>query len=255
MSRREAGAWLLARSGEGEAAVDHALDQAVTEPEGPAVGAYTVTWDPATRFAIWPGHEPDVTPVSGPAAQLMCEATRRARQHAARITAARGGTGSPAARTALAAAGTASTEQAVRSYRAGGPWLDDGQAAWLSVVLADTQVRNDALSRMDPEYRDAHQMLWSDVTRRAQPGYVAAPASLLAFTALQCGDQQVAAAALDRALADQPSYPLAHLLAKAHRAGLPAARYIPTPAPGRSGASRARAAARDPGHLTPEPEM
>jgi hypothetical protein len=201
MSRYQAEAWLLARSGEGAATVDHALRQAVTEPEGPAVGAYTLTWDPAARFAIWPGHEPKVTPVSGPAAQLMREATRHARQHAARITAAHGNPGSPAAHAALASAGTAAAEQAVRSYRSGGPRLDDGQAAWLSVVLADTQVRNDVLSRMDPDYRDAHQMLWSDVTRRAQPGYAAAPASLLAFTALQSGDQQLAAAALNRALA------------------------------------------------------
>jgi hypothetical protein len=32
---------------------------------------------------------------------------------------------------------------------------------------------------MDPAYLDAHRRLWIDVTRRAQPGYVAAPASLL----------------------------------------------------------------------------
>jgi Domain of unknown function (DUF4192) len=38
---------------------------------------------------------------------------------------------------------------------------------------------------MDPAHLDAHRRLWIDVTRRAQPGYVAAPASLLAFATWQ----------------------------------------------------------------------
>ena len=55
-----------------------------------------------------------------------------------------------------------------------------------------------------PSHRDAHRRLWTDVVRRAQPGYVAAPASLLAFTAWQAGDGALANIALDRALADDP---------------------------------------------------
>jgi hypothetical protein len=51
--------------------------------------------------------------------------------------------------------------------------------------------------------RDAHRRLWTDVVSRAQPGYVAAPASL-AFTALQGGDGALANIALERALADTP---------------------------------------------------
>ena len=31
---------------------------------------------------------------------------------------------------------------------------------------------------MDPGHRDAHLRLWTDLTRRAQPGYIPAPASL-----------------------------------------------------------------------------
>jgi hypothetical protein len=34
---------------------------------------------------------------------------------------------------------------------------------------------------MDPGHSEAHKRLWTDVVRRAQPGYVAAPASLLAL--------------------------------------------------------------------------
>ena len=32
-------------------------------------------------------------------------------------------------------------------------------------------------------YRDSHLRLWTDLVGRAQPGYLAAPATLLAFTA------------------------------------------------------------------------
>jgi len=45
----------------------------------------------------------------------------------------------------------------------------------------DRRAEDDAWARMDPRYRDAHRRLWIDVTRRAQPGYVAAPAALLAL--------------------------------------------------------------------------
>ena len=54
---------------------------------------------------------------------------------------------------------------------------------------------------MDPEHHAAHARLWTDLTRRACPGYVAAPAALLAFTAWQAGNGALANLALDRALA------------------------------------------------------
>jgi hypothetical protein len=74
---------------------------------------------------------------------------------------------------------------------------------------------------MDPAHRDAHGRLWTDLTRRAQPGYVAAPASLLAFTAWQCGNGALANVALDRALADTPGYSMAQLLRDVIDAGAP----------------------------------
>jgi Domain of unknown function (DUF4192) len=57
---------------------------------------------------------------------------------------------------------------------------------------------------MDPEHNEAHLRLWADVTRLAQPGYVAPPAALLAFTAWQSGNGTFANTALDRAPADRP---------------------------------------------------
>jgi hypothetical protein len=93
--------------------------------------------------------------------------------------------------------------------------------AWLSVALAHLPVRDDAWARMDPEYRDAHLRLWSDVVRRARRTYLAAPASLLAFTAWQCGQGALANIALDRALAADPGYSLAQLLRDILDAGVP----------------------------------
>jgi hypothetical protein len=74
---------------------------------------------------------------------------------------------------------------------------------------------------MDPGHADAHLRLWTDLTRRAQPGYVAAPASLLAFVAWQSGDGALANVALDRALADDPQYSMAQLLRQVITAGTP----------------------------------
>jgi hypothetical protein len=74
---------------------------------------------------------------------------------------------------------------------------------------------------MDPGHADAHLRLWTDLTRRAQPGYVAAPASLLAFVAWQSGDGALANVALDRALADDPAYSMALLLRQVITAGTP----------------------------------
>jgi len=74
---------------------------------------------------------------------------------------------------------------------------------------------------MDPAHQEAHRRLWTDVIRRAQPGYVAAPASLLAFVAWQAGDGALANVALDRALADEPRYSMAQLLRQVITAGAP----------------------------------
>jgi hypothetical protein len=109
---------------------------------------------------------------------------------------------------------------AIRRYRTGSS--DPGEhAALLTVALGQLRVRDDAWSRMEPEYRDAHLRLWTDLTRLARPGYVAAPASLLAFVAWQSGDGALGNVALDRALADNPRYSMALLLREALDAGAP----------------------------------
>ncbi len=162
-----------------------------------------------------------VAPVRGGAADSMRRATRRAERHAARLLATvRTSPRRGAARRLVAAEGLAAVGAMIASYRGGGSATDD-EVAWLTVALRDLRVRDDAWARMDPAYAEAHLRLWTDVTRRAQPGHVAAPAALLAFVAWQSGDGALANVALDRALADDPRYSMALLLRQVIAAGAP----------------------------------
>jgi len=155
-----------------------------------------------------------LAPLHGPAADAMEQATARAERAAARQLTGSGPD-------ALDAAGLAAVREAIACYRGGGHLTDPGEFARLGLVLTSLRVRDDAWARMDPAHRDAHLRLWTDLTRRARPGYVAGPASLLAFTAWQAGDGALANLALDRALADDPGYSMAELLRDALAAGLP----------------------------------
>jgi len=110
---------------------------------------------------------------------------------------------------------------ALAAYRGGGRFATDDQVAWLSLSLSSLRIRDDAWARMDPVYRAAHTRLWTDVVRRAERGYLPAPASLLAFTAWQCGNGALANVALDRALEADPGYSMALLLRSTIDAGAP----------------------------------
>jgi hypothetical protein len=163
-----------------------------------------------------------VAPLGGIDAESMRQATRRAERHVRQLLArVRKSSRLGAARRMIAAEGLNAVGSMIGTYRAGGRYATDYQLAWITVTLRDLRVRDDAWARMDPEHADAHRRLWTDVTRRAQPGYVAAPASLLAFVAWQSGDGALANVALDRALADEPQYSMALLLRQVITAGTP----------------------------------
>jgi Domain of unknown function (DUF4192) len=162
-----------------------------------------------------------LAPVTGPAAVQMAKATARAERTAERLLDKDGPH-------ALGRPGLARVREAISIYREGGSLTPDARHAFLALVLLYLPVRDDAWARMDPDHRDAHRRLWADVVRRAQPGYVAAPASLLAFTAWQCGDGALANIALDRALDDDPDYSMALLLRTCLDGGLaPSLAYLP----------------------------
>jgi hypothetical protein len=132
----------------------------------------------------------------------------------------------------VADAGRRSVRLAVTRYRRGGQLTDHhDELAWLGVALTDMRVRDDAWARMDPEYNADHQRLWVDLVRHLPSQYVPAPAALLAFTAWQAGEGALASLAIERALAADPDYSMAQLIADALHAGLPpsAARLPMTP--------------------------
>ena len=165
-----------------------------------------------------------VAPLGGIAAESMRQATRRAEQHVARLLAkVRKSARLGAARHMIAAEGLAASGAMIARYRDGGRFTTDDEVARITVALRDLRVRDDAWARMDHSYAEAHQRLWTDVVRRAQPGRVAAPAALLAFVAWQSGDGALANVALDRALADDPRYSMALLLRQVITAGAPPA--------------------------------
>ena len=70
-----------------------------------------------------------------------------------------------------------------------------------------------------------HQELWARVTRHLPRHQRAAPASLLAVAAWQRGDEPLAAAALEVALAADPGYSMAVLMSRALAWGLPVERW------------------------------
>jgi hypothetical protein len=173
-----------------------------------------------------------LAPVTGNSAELMRDATARAEQHITRVIAACSQAASHRpARAQVVAEGLAAVAETIDTYREGGSYRTDDQLAWLSVVLRDLRIRDDAWARMDPAHRAEHLRLWTDITRHAQPGYIAAPASLLAFVAWQSGHGALANVALDRAQDDDPAYSMAELIRRITSSGMPPADGCPPVTP------------------------
>jgi hypothetical protein len=139
----------------------------------------------------------------------------------------------------LARAGRSEVRNAIDRYRSGAQIADHDRLAFLAVLLSDLPVRDDAWARMEPAHKERHLRLWTDVVTGAAPEFVPAPASLLAFTAWQCGEGALANIAVERALAADPAYSLALLIAEAVQAGLPPSAARPPMTPDEVAASYA----------------
>jgi Domain of unknown function (DUF4192) len=162
-----------------------------------------------------------VAAADGEPAMAMRRATRAAERQVVGRVGRIGRAGHRVARRRLVVAvGQPMVAEAISRYRSGAE-IDVEFAAWVTVALREMRVRDDAWARMLPEHGNAHSRLWAHLTRLAQPGYVAAPASLLAFVAWQQGDGALANVALDRALADNRRYSMAKLLRRALDSGAP----------------------------------
>ncbi len=168
----------------------------------------------------------------GGTSDTIARATQQARLRLTRIIDAGEAAGERDPKLRATRIGRKEVQRAIRLYRAGGTIRSVGQLAWLAVLLGDIRVRDDAWARMNPAHQDDHCRLWTDVLRGAATECAPAPASLLAFTAWQAGNGALAAVAVDRALAADPGYSMAHLLDSAIQAALPpaAARMPMTPA-------------------------
>lgn len=94
---------------------------------------------------------------------------------------------------------------------AAGRRLDDAEAARLGLDLAVIRIRDEAWTLMT----DSHAPFWKDLTRRLEPRFVPAAASLLAMSSWRTGDSVLAVMALERALTIDPAYSMAHLLMQA----------------------------------------
>jgi hypothetical protein len=186
----------------------------------PVTAAYQAAGAPppqASRDAVAAG----IAPATGAEAALMLQAMERAALRARRLDQQGSRPGRKARQPPLAISGTRAVSAAIKAYRGGGTITSYGQLAWLAVTLAVPQVRDAAWLRMDPAHRQAHQRLWTTLTRLAPPGHVAAPAALLAFTAWQDGNGVLGNLALDRAQADNPADDAARVLRTALESGAP----------------------------------
>lgn len=135
--------------------------------------------------------------------------------------------------------GRVALDEAVERYRAGDR-LADEEVAWLSLLLQLLPVRDEAWLRIDRDGvagREVHERLWVDLVRRCDPALVPPVAMLLAYLTWRAGDGLRASIAVDRALAVDPNYSGALLMAEILNRGLPPSRLPPV---GRSGPARRR---------------
>jgi hypothetical protein len=118
---------------------------------------------------------------------------------------------------AVAAQSWSAVADAVSRCRPGAPAdrLTDAEVARVLWGLRDGEVRDRALGLALGNEPAAAEQLWTECTRRAPAPLDAAPATLLAVCAWLRGDGAMANVALTRALASEPGYGLARLLADA----------------------------------------
>ena len=97
--------------------------------------------------------------------------------------------------------------------------------AFVLTRLKDLQVRDYAKGLTNSDNIDQQFNLWHWLMSIAPVGFVAPVACLYAATAYESGEQSLAHTALDRAFADDLTYPLANLLRRVFFANWPASSF------------------------------
>ena len=191
-------------------------------PYDTSTSEVAVAWTLAGRVARRDRaeYEAQIRPVSGAAREAMRRATAAAHDRLLALLAE--AEDDDRAEAALLNAGNLAIAEALDRQLHGIPPTDE-QAAWLSVLLQSTAIRDIAWSLIrgfGPGLYH-HRALWQEVLHRAEPDLVPAPASLFAFAAWRGGDGGIARLALTRALEADPRYRMAQLLQEAIAHGLP----------------------------------
>lgn len=106
-------------------------------------------------------------------------------------------------------------------YREGRGAEDRELVARVIGRMSDIQVRDFSLGSHTDETADCYWMMWRELLVIAPRGFVAPIACLCAAMAYERGDGALAHKVLDRALADDDQYSLAHLLRRVFTAGWP----------------------------------
>jgi hypothetical protein len=151
-------------------------------------------------------------PVSGPAAAAMADALRRADGSLAGRWGGARGEALAESRDLFRAAARAGRQRPCA--------LTDDEAARLIVGLDDVALRDEIVLSAATSEADATRALLVDLVHRAVPPFQVVPLTVLGWLAYQQGDATLAGLAVERALAADPGYGLARILADAVAAGV-----------------------------------
>jgi hypothetical protein len=117
--------------------------------------------------------------------------------------------------------GVESMELLLDEFRIGRGPTDQMLVARVIGRMADVQVRDYAMGVHQEDTYDLYFAMWRELLRLAPVGFVAPIACIVAAMSYENGDGALAQRALDRAITDDASYPLAALLRRVFNAGWP----------------------------------
>ena len=121
----------------------------------------------------------------------------------------------------LQRAGALAFNDLVEEFTRTGSCKNKALLALVFVRLADLQVRDYAMGFTTTENIETVSSMWRWLHEIAPNGHVAPVAALYSAISYERGDSELAVNTLDKAFADQPSYPLALLLRRVYAANWP----------------------------------